>query len=103
MADDLLKRTQTWKLSVWCLLTIALTFYATDTIFSYFRTEKNMSPTKEVVFPKIILFGDSITQVSVPFFSKRSTHLSLCYFVFEIDVFINFIYFIIRLISVQLQ
>ena len=68
MADDLLKRAQAWKPSVWCLLTIALTFYATNTTLNYFRTEKNMSPTKEVVFPKIILFGDSITQVSVSIF-----------------------------------
>ena len=76
MADDLLKRTQAWKPSVWCLLTIGWTFYATNTTFNYFRTEKNMSPTKEVVFPKIILFGDSITQVSIPFF-RNDQHIYL--------------------------
>ena len=53
-----------------------------------------MGSTNEVVFPKIILFGDSITQVSAPIFSKWSSfHLVLRYFAFRMYPYIDSILF----------
>ena len=77
MADDILKNIRTWRPSGWCVLTVAFTIYATNTTFNYFRTHYNMSAAKEIIFPKIILFGDSITQVSVLIFVSRAFAQSL--------------------------
>ena len=65
MADDTLKRFPTLKPGIWCLVTVVLSFYATNTAFNYYKAQSDMSNTGTVTFPKVILFGDSITQVSM--------------------------------------
>ena len=60
MADDTVKRVATLKTSIWYLVIVVLSFYATNTAFNYYTAQTNMST---VTFPKVILFGDSLTQV----------------------------------------
>ena len=65
MADDTVKSVCALKPGIWCLVTVVLTFYATNTTFSYLRGTRKHEPRPKQLFTlKLFCFGDSLTQVS---------------------------------------
>ena len=63
--NEVLRKNQTWKSTAWFVLTGIFHNLCNTYRVKYFnRIQHNMSAAKEIAFPKVILFGDSITQVS---------------------------------------